>query len=127
MQWTAWITLAALAMYFWTGLNMGKARIKYEVPAPAMDGPIEFQRVARVQANALEQMAIFLPALWMCAFFVSDRWAALGGAVWVVGRIIYALGYYQAASRRSPGFGISMLASFALMTATAAGLIMNLK
>ena len=121
MQWTAWITLAALAMYFWTGLNMGKARIKYEVPAPAMDGPIEFQRVARVQANTLEQMAIFLPALWMCAFFVSDRWAALGGAVWVVGRIIDALGYYKAASRRSPGFGISMLA------ATAAGLVMNLK
>lgn len=122
MQWTAWATLAALVVYIWMFVNVGKARGKYKVPAPATDGPVEWQSVLRVQANTVEQMVMFFPALWMCGYFLSDRWAALGGAVWVVGRIVYALGYYRAPEKRSVGFGITSLATLGLMIGTVVGL-----
>jgi glutathione S-transferase len=123
MQMTAWVTLAALIMYIWMGFNVGKARAQYKVPAPAMDGPVEFQSVMRVQANTVEQFIIFLPVLWMCATFLGDRWAALGGAIWIVGRILYAIGYYKSPSKREIGFTISFFASVALMIGTIVGLL----
>jgi glutathione S-transferase len=122
MQWTAWATLAALVVYMWMLANVGKARDKYNVPAPASDGPIEFQSVQRVQANTVEQMVMFFPALWMCAHFFSDRWAAFGGAVWVIGRIVYALGYYKAPAKRGVGFGITSLGTLGLLIGTVIGL-----
>lgn len=125
MQWTAWVTLAALTVYLWTGINVSRARGKYRVSAPSMEGPIEFQSIVRVQVNTLEQIVLFLPALWMCSYFFSDRWAALGGAAWIVGRIVYALAYYKAPSKRGLGFGITILASAALMAGTVAGLMLR--
>jgi glutathione S-transferase len=123
MQWTAWTTLAALAVYVWVFTNAGRARMKYKVVAPSMDGPAGFLSAQRVQANTVEQMVLFLPALWLCAYFFSDRWAAAGGAVWVLGRIMYAASYYKDPSTRGPGFLMTMLASFALMAGAAIGLI----
>jgi glutathione S-transferase len=120
---TAWVTLVALIVYIWMGLNVAKARGKYKVPAPAMDGPVEFQSVMRVQANTVEQIVIFLPALWMCAYFFSDRWAALGGLMWVIGRIVYAFGYYKSPAKREIGFSITLLASVGLMICTTIGLL----
>ena len=124
MIWTAWTTLAALTMYLWVGTNVARGRTKHKVKAPSMEGPDAFQNVLRVQINTAEQMLMFLPALWMCAFFLSDRWAALGGALWIVGRIIYALAYYKDPSRRTFGFTLSLMANLGLMAATAAGLLM---
>ena len=123
MQWTAWTTLAALVVYFWMLANVGKARGKFEIKAPSTDGPPEFQSVLRVQINTVEQLIMFLPALWMCAFYFSDRWAALGGAVWIIGRIAYALGYYKNPAKRSFGFALTMLGTLGLMVATVVGLL----
>jgi glutathione S-transferase len=125
MHLTAWATLAALAVYCWIFFNVGKARGKYGIAAPAMDGPVGFQSVMRVQANTVEQMVLFLPALWMCAWFLDDRWAALGGAVWCIGRIVYALGYYRDPSKREAGFVITALASLALMIGAGIGLALR--
>lgn len=123
MQWTAWATLAALTVYLWVFINAGRARHKHKVPAPSMDGPMEFQSAQRVQANTVEQIVLFLPALWLCAWFLGDRWAAAGGALWVAGRILYALGYYRDPSRRGAGFVLAFLASIALMCGAAIGLL----
>src|SRR5438445_590610 len=125
MQWTAWITLAALVVYIWILTNAGRARVKYKVTAPSTDGPLGFQSALRVQMNTVEQLVLFLPALWLCAVFFSDRWAAAGGVLWIVGRILYALSYYKDPAKRGPGFGLTMLASAALMLAAAAGLILH--
>lgn len=122
---TAWITISALVCYIWVMSNAGRARTKYAVQAPSMEGPPEFMAAQRVQANMVEQMVIFLPALWLCALTMNDRAAALGGAIWVIGRVLYALGYYRDPSKRGPGFMISSFASVGLILASVAGLIMH--
>jgi glutathione S-transferase len=111
---TALVTLAALFVYFWFCLLVGKARVQYKVAAPAVTGDPAFERLYRVQMNTLEWLPIFLPSLWLFAFYISDVIAALLGLVWIVGRILYKNGYEQAAEKRSLGFGIQALAAAVL-------------
>ena len=118
---TTGATLCALLMYFWVTVRAGAARGKYKVPAPAITGAPEFERAFRVQQNTLEQMMLFLPSLWLFAALIGDRWAGIAGLVWVVGRIAYAVGYAQAAEKRSAGFIISMLASLVLLIGAIVG------
>ena len=125
MKLTASVTIASLLMYIWVFAKAGNARKIYQVPAPAMDGPAGFLAAMRVQANTVEQLVLFLPALWLCCLLMSDQLAAGLGVLWVLGRIIYALGYYQAPSRRGLGFGISSLASLGLLIGAVTGLIVH--
>lgn len=125
MHFTAWATLAILAVYFWTGYNAGRARMTYQVSAPSMDGPAPFQAAQRVQANTLEQLPLVLAPLWLCAMFLGDSWAAAGGLLWCVGRILYALGYYQAPARREAGFVLGMAACALLIGGTVWGLVLK--
>ena len=122
---TSWATLAILAVYFWTGVMAGWARTRYKVPAPGMDGPLPFQSAQRVQANTLEQLPLVLAPLWLCAIYLGDRWAAAGGLLWCLGRIVYALGYYRDPSKREAGFIIGMLACGALVAGSATGLLLH--
>ena len=121
--WTAWTTLAVLVMYFWIVFNVGRARAKFQIDAPVMDGPAPFLSVVRVQANTVEQMVMFLPALWLCAVYRGDHYSAVGGAVWIVGRILYAHAYYRDPAKRGPGFALTVLATLGLMIGAASGLI----
>ena len=123
MIWSAWATLAVLGVYFWTGVMAGWARVKYKVPAPAMDGPLPFQSAQRVQANTLEQLPLVLVPLWLCAYYLGDAWAAAGGLLWCLGRILYALGYYRDPAKREAGFIIGMLACGALVAGSTIGLL----
>ena len=76
------------------------------LPGPAR-GLNEFRRV--------EWLPIFLPSLWLAALYWSDRVAAIAGLVWVVGRIVYFIGYRIDASKRSPGFFIQVSAVAVLL------------
>jgi glutathione S-transferase len=125
MRLTALATLAVLGVYFWTGVMAGWARVKYKVPAPAMDGPLPFQSAQRVQANTLEQLPLVLAPLWLCAMYLGDVWAAAGGLLWCLGRIVYALGYYRDPSKREAGFIIGMLACGALVAGSLVGLLLQ--
>jgi glutathione S-transferase len=125
MHLTAWITLVALAVYFWTGFMAGRARVKYKVAAPSMEGPIGFQSAQRVQANTLEQLPLVLVPMWLCAVYLGDNWAAAGGALWCVGRILYALGYYRDPGKREIGFITGMIASVLLIAGAVKGLWMH--
>src|SRR5438270_8620156 len=73
------------------------------------------ERVFRVQMNTLEWLPIFLPSLWLFAIYVGDQVAAAIGLLWIVGRIVYMIGYTQATERRSPGFFIQALACAILL------------
>ncbi|MBF2057399.1 MAG: MAPEG family protein [Cyanobacterium sp. T60_A2020_053] len=110
------VTLLALLVYFATIINVGRARMKYQVMPPAMTGNEDFERVVRVQQNTLEQLIFFLPLLWIFSAYVSELWGIILGGTWVVGRIIYAWGYSLEAKKRMPGFAISTLSALSLLS-----------
>jgi uncharacterized membrane protein YecN with MAPEG domain len=103
------VMLVALLEYFGFALAVGRARYRYGVKAPATAGNIDFERVYRVQMNTLEQLIIFIPALWSFAIFISVNWACGLGALFIIGRLLYFSGYSKAAEKRSIGFGLSTL------------------
>ncbi len=119
-------TLVAVLLYVVTIANVGRARAKYKIEAPAVTGHPDFERVYRVQANTLEQLIGFLPALWLFAVYVSPPWASLFGAVWIVGRVVYAIGYYKSAEKRGPGFLIAFAGFAALWLGAAWGIFQAL-
>ena len=122
-NYTALVTLLAIALYFYTGLQVAKARAKFGVQAPATTGHPDFERVFRVQMNTLEWMPIFLPLLWLFAFYVRDWGAAVLGLLWLVGRVHYICGYMQAADKRYRGFAVQTMASGALLIGALIGIV----
>jgi len=116
-------TLTALLLYFVVTLNVARAHGKFNIYPPAMTGHPDFERVYRVQMNTLEQLAFFLPSLWLFAIFLSPALASLFGAIWIIGRILYAIGYYRVAAKRSSGFIIAMFGSTALWVGAAYGVV----
>lgn len=112
---TALVTLLALLFYFYTSTRVARARVKYGVKLPAISGNPDFERIFRVQMNTLEWLPIFLSSLWLFAIYISDAVAALIGAIWIIGRIVYMIGYTQAVVKRSPGFFIQALACTVLL------------
>ena len=125
-HWTALVTVLAVLFYFYTGTRVPAARRKYGVAVPAVSGNPDFERVFRVQANTLEWMPIFLPLLWLFAYYVSDIWAAVLGLIWIGGRVLYMVGYSEAANKRGPGFGIQAAACGALLIGDLIGIILSL-
>jgi uncharacterized membrane protein YecN with MAPEG domain len=123
---TSLVTIAALTVYFAMVLNVGRARIKYGVKLPAIMGNEDFERVLRVQQNTLEQLIIFLPAVWIFSIYVGEKWAAIAGTVWVIGRIAYAIGYYATAEKRVIGFALTFLSSVVLLGGSAFGIVKSL-
>lgn len=123
------VTVLALILYFVMGLRVGGARARYKIPAPAISGNEDFERIFRVQANTLEWLVIFLPALWMFAVvghgpILNDRVAAILGVIWIIGRFLYMTGYSKAAGSRSLGFAIQALATAVLLFGSLIGAVM---
>lgn len=124
--WPALVSLLALLLYFGVTINVGRARSKYGIPAPQMSGDPDFERVLRVQQNMLEQLIFFLPALWIFCAYLNPLWGAGLGLLWVIGRTLYAWGYYQAAEKRGPGFAIASLSSLVLLLGGLVGVVLKL-
>lgn len=120
---TAIVTCLAVMLYFYTTMQVSRARATYGIKAPATIGNPDFERVFRVQMNTLEWMPIFLPSLWLFALYLSDLFAALIGLVWIVGRVVYMSGYTQAASKRGSGFTIQTVAALLLWGGAIYGIV----
>ena len=114
LHYTALVTCLAILFYFFTSIQVSKARTAFGIKVPATSGHPDFERVFRVQMNTLEWMPIFLPSLWLFAIYISDPIAAVIGIVWIAGRVLYMTGYSQAAAKRGRGFGIQAGAAIIL-------------
>lgn len=109
------VMLIALVEYFGFAAAVGRARHRFGVKAPSTSGNPDFERYYRVQMNTLEVLIIFIPALWSFAILIDPMWAALLGAVFIVGRLIFFVGYVKAAEKRSLGFALSSVPMLALL------------
>jgi glutathione S-transferase len=114
-HYTALVTLLAILFYMFASMRVSWARGKYGVKLPATSGNEDFERVFRAHMNMLEFMPVFLPSLWLFAIYISDAIAAAIGAVWIIGRIAYMIGYTKSVPQRGPGFAIQLLAAAALL------------
>lgn len=115
MPYVALVTVLVLLQFFWLGLQVALARTRYGVAAPATTGNEIFERHFRIQMNTLEQLVMFLPVLWIFAAYISPLWAAAFGAVFIIGRGVYAATYVRNPKTRSLGFALTALPTLAMM------------
>lgn len=112
--WVAIVTLLAGLLCFGMALTVARAHSKSGILAPVMIGDARLERCIRAHVNTLEWTPIYLPALWLFAVYWSPKWAAIIGAVWILGRLLYFLGYVASPEKRFPGFFIQSIAVFVL-------------
>jgi len=83
---TAAVTLLALLISVAFAIGVARARRRTKIDAPAMSGHPDLERALRIQGNTVEQIVLFLPAL----FSVGNS-GTLGVAI--VGLIVFGLGW----------------------------------
>lgn len=105
----ALVTLLTVLLLFGTAFAVGRARGRYQIKAPATSGHPAFERAFRAQMNTLEAAVMFLPLLWLAAYYGFSLWAGIAGLVWIVGRVWYAVAYLKEAEKREGGFVLGML------------------
>jgi glutathione S-transferase len=122
-HYTALVTCLAILVYAYASILVSRARGKFGVKLPAISGNPDFERVFRAHMNTLEWLPMFLPSLWLFAIYIGDTIAAVLGLIWVIGRILYVIGYAQAVAKRGPGFFIQALANTALWAGASGAII----
>jgi len=115
MEPVAIVIVIALLQYVAFGMLVGRARGTYGVKAPAVTGHEIFERYFRVHYNTLELLVAFVPAMWLFGTYVSPKWAAGLGLVYVVGRVLYLRSYVADPAKREIGFGMSVLPVIVLL------------
>lgn len=120
------VALAAVLQYLVFGSLVGRARVRHGVKAPAVTGHEGFERAYRVQMNTLELLVALLPALYVAGHYWNPAAVAATGAVYLVGRVLYARAYLREPGARGPGFMLSVVPIALLWLAGAAGALIGL-
>ena len=118
---TAAVTLLAVAISLAFAIGVVRARRRTQIDAPTMSGSPDLERALRIQGNTVEQIALFLPSLWLAALYFQGWWAPILGLIWCLGRIIYAYVYGNHKSR-FPGFALTIFPTIILWLLALVGL-----
>ena len=117
MAFVTMIAMLALIQFMYFGIAVGRARGRHDIPAPAVTGDETFERFHRAHQNTLEQLVVFLPALYACAYFAYEMLAVAAGVVYLIGRAWYFKAYIADPATRGKGMGLTMLASVIMIVA----------
>ena len=126
MDYVAIVTVLALIQFLLLGILVGRARARYGVAAPATTGHEMFDRWFRVHMNTAEQLLLYVPAMWIYAYYWNPVWAAGIGLLFIVGRIVYAITYIRDPKSRSLGFLLTFIPIFVFLVGTLVGAIRSL-
>ena len=116
------IVVLALIEYLALGFNVGRARSKYDIKAPATTGHPIFERHFRVHQNMLEQLIVFIPAL-ITVRYSRERalWRSFLGSLFLIARAVYAFGYVRDPEQRAYGAGLTLLVNAILVVGSLIG------
>ena len=120
------VTALALLQFVWFAMQVGQARAKYGVKAPAVTGNEIFERHFRVQQNTLELLVMLIPGIYLFSHYFNPLVAAALGVVYLIGRQIYSMSYVKDPKSRSAGFGLSFLPAVILVAGGVVGAVMRL-
>ena len=109
MELLAIITVLILIQTLFFGFEVGKARGKYKIKAPAVSGDEMFDRHYRIHQNTIEQIVIFIPSLWLFGYFVHMNIGAVLGLLFLIGRFIFRSAYLKDPASREIGFILGFL------------------
>ena len=121
MQWVTLVIAIALIQFMVFGWLVGRARGTYGIHAPATTGHPMFERYMRIHQNTMEQLVVFVPALWLFGTYVSPNVGALLGLVFIASRVLYAFTYLQDPSKRTAGARSTGLVLLVLVAGAAIG------
>lgn len=125
MEAVAIVTFSVLVQYMVFAYYVSAARVKHGVAAPATTGHPAFDRAFRVHQNTLEQLVVFIPALWMFAIYVHPLIAAAIGLLFPIGREIYRRSYVEDPARRGAGAAIGGASTIILLVGAAIGALVS--
>ena len=120
------VILLAVAEVIVFGAMAGLARGRNGVKAPAVVGDEEFERHFRVHYNTIEQMILFLPGIWFFAQYVSISIAVVLGALFVIGRVVYAVNYVKDPPTRTVGMLLSIVPCWILVVGALLGVVWSM-
>lgn len=115
------VLVLALIEFVVFAMAVARARTRYNVPAPATTGNEVFERYFRAHMNTLEQLTVFVPSLFLFAWYLNAYLAAALGVLFVIGRAVYFIGYVRAAKDRHIGFLLSAIPNVALLVGAGLG------
>ena len=115
MAWVLLVVLGVCMHIIYLSMMVGKARAAYDIQAPATTGHDMFDRNYRAHINSIEQSVVFFPLLAVCAFSGATTVAAILGAAYLLGRILYAAAYVKEPTKRAAGMILGFLAQIGLL------------
>ena len=115
MAYVTIIVMLALIEYMYFGVVVAGARGRTGVKAPAVSGNPDFERPFRAHQNTLEQLIVFVPAIYATAYFVNELFAVAAGVVFLIGRAVYFRAYSRDAEKRGPGAILTTLVNVVLV------------
>ncbi|KAK2174479.1 hypothetical protein NP493_799g04000 [Ridgeia piscesae] len=117
-----YVVLAGAGSVFinmWMAINVSRARKQYDVKYPKMysDDSDMFNCIQRVHQNTLEMYTPFMFVL-LIGGLQFPRLCAASGGVYLLGRIIYAKGYYTGDPKKRVRGAFGGIALFVMLGAT---------
>lgn len=120
------VIILSVLLQIWTMIAVGRARRRTGINAPVMTGDAGLERALRVQANTIEQLVLTAPAFVLSQIYWGSLATGICGLVWILGRVLYAIGYWQDPKKRGSGFMIASLATLVLLVGGGVGWVRTL-
>ena len=89
------VLMLILLQILYFSIEVGRARKRLGIDAPAVSGNDEFDRYFRAHQNSLEQLIVFLPAVLVTAYLGYSITCLVCGIFYLVGRAIYFRSYVK--------------------------------
>ena len=108
------------------GFLVGRARDQYGVRAPATSGHPAWERLNRAHQNSIEQLVLFIPLFLAYCFNTGLQTGVALGIVYLIARVVYAVGYVREADRRAAGAFLTYAVQVWLAVGAVIGLVVKI-